>query len=48
MTAWMGAETTMTDPVEEARYRRQRWYVFSATAAALITLITLIALLLIL
>ncbi len=38
----------MTDPVEEACYRRQRWYVFGATVAALITLITLIVLLLIL
>ena len=35
----------MTDPVEEACYRRQRWYVFGATVAALITLIVLLLIL---
>ena len=32
----------MTDPVEERGYRGQRWYVFGATVAALITLIVLL------
>jgi hypothetical protein len=35
----------MTDPVEEACYRRQRWYVFGATVAALIRLIVLLLIL---
>lgn len=41
MTAWTGVVITMTDAAEEACYRRQRWYVFGATVAALITLIVL-------